>query len=298
MNLVLLFLIVLVSLILLIAVFDRLRSWMLPAYRRMNRNERIEEHGEQYQIGQRIDQWVRSIVPPHLYHKAEMYLSRNGQSSEWTVTKLIRSIVVASISGLLVCGLLILIYFSVPGVNPILILLALMMPPLYTMFPFLLFKSERKDFLARIMYQTAEFLDILEDELVRGSGSIEIALNTASAEMEGELRAILRKATKFLLKNPGNLEGTCKIIEEHIADPLYDQITLMMRQYHITGKAKSSLESLKKTCRKELERVHRQQTRDKSLMITVVSLGVIANLALLIGVPMLSRLTTQFLPFS
>lgn len=297
MNQVLFIAVLVLSCLLLTYLFLQLRVLVLPAYRRMARNEKVKEYGQNYKIGDRLDAWVKSVVPPLLYRKAELYLSRNGQSREWTVTKLIRSVVVASLSGLLVLFLLTLMYYSIPDANPGVLVMAILALPLYVAFPFLLFNSDRSDYLSKIIFQTPEFLDILHAELVRGSGSIDGAISEAASVMDGELRYVLLQASKFARNNPGNIEGLCTEIENHVNHPLYNRISLMLKQFHLTGRADSNIRALQDSCRNEVEKVHRQRTRLQTMMITIVALGVIANLALLIGVPMISKiLNIEFLP--
>jgi len=280
--------IVLLVLGLLYFFIDSARGLFLPGIRRMAKNERKKD--QLPPMGSRLETWVKSSLPAKTYENIELFLARNGQGSEWTVGKFARNLIGATLLGIVVCFLLILIYFTMDNANPLLIIIGLLSLVLYPLFPIFMFRAGRSDFLAKIILQTPEFLDILDAELVRGSGNIETAIFDAAHDMEGELKVLLRKVQRLLQKEPGNLDGMCKMIENHVAHPLYDQITLMFRQYNITGKAKSNIESLQKTCRIEIQGLHRSQTRQKTTLISVVAIGIIGNLAILVLLPIVGRM--------
>lgn len=277
--------------------FLYIRSELLPGARRLRKERDGRETGVDDTIALRIDLWVKTIVKKEIYDWLFIYLSKNGQSHDWTVPKAIRNIVVSLFIGIFFSGFFTLIYFTVPDANIGLLLLAIITLPMYPAMPLLLFKSRRNDFVAKIIYQTPELLDILEAELVRGSGNMETALERAQEDLDGELRMIMRHAYQHLQINRGDYDGACTIIEQTISIPLYDQVTQLLKQYRMTGRAKRNIDTLQKSCRVLINTTIRKQTQQKNLLITIVTIGILINLAILIGVPILYyMLNTQFFP--
>jgi len=270
-----------------------IRSEMLPGARRLRKNDQKKETAEieaADSVEDGLDRWVRIILSPAMYKRIELFLSQNGQSYEWTVPKAIRNIVVSVFIGFFFSGLLTLMYFSAPNASIGLIAIAVITLPFYPIMPILIFKSGRKDFVTKIIYETPELLDILEAELVRGSGNVEIALERAQRDLEGVLRNVMKSAYTYLLKSKYDYAGTYDLIEKQINVPLYDQVCKTLKQYHLTGKAQKSLGAIQRSCRTEIKRTIRQQTMQKNLLITVVAMGILVNLLLLIGVPLLSHM--------
>ncbi|MGN7457455.1 hypothetical protein ACTHPH_21810 [Paenibacillus pasadenensis] len=266
-------------------VLPMIRAAFLPAARRMRRELREPTRNEFEVAG--IDGFVQRILPAGWYGRLESYLIRNGQSYDWSPGKAIRNLAVSTLIGLAFSFFMVLSYFTFPERHVSFILIAILMLPVFPLLPILNFRMGRQDFVTRIIYQTPEFLDILETDLVHGTGNVETALTRARRELDGALQGVIEKAYLHLQHVPGDYPGAGEIIRKHIQVPLYDQMTHILSQYQLTGRAKRNIETLQRSCRVEIAGVIKKQTQKKNLLLTIVTMGLLVNLILLIGVPIL-----------
>lgn len=235
---------------------------------------------------------IRRVLPEQFRNWLKNKLYQTGQSYEWTVDKAIRMIFIGFLVG--AAASLFNIFAFLSTLNFVLLLNAVVAIIIGPLLPLLIFQSERSDFIARIIYQTPEFLDILETELVRGTGDIAIALQSAKDVLTGELRLILEESFFLIEEKNGGINNGLELIKTRINHPIYDQIIDALKQYQNTGKAKKILEILHDSIKEEVEEITKKQTSKKNIYLSIAAVGLLINLGILVGVPLLLTIIDEF----
>ncbi|KZE78175.1 hypothetical protein AV654_19560 [Paenibacillus elgii] len=265
-----------------------LREALLPGFRRFQRRSQGKDDQSSLSLSERYEHWLKKNLPESAYKWIENLLYQTGQSYNWTVGKAVRSITVSFLIGFLFFFFDLLLFLAANSPNRYLLLvvgfLVLVTAP---WIPIIKFKSERRDFVSRIIYQTPQYIDILESELVYGQGSIESSFEAAKNELDGELKLIMDEAHKHVLVERSVRGALDDIIKTRINHKLYDQIVVALHQYSVTNKAEKMMKSLHMSAKTAVNETIRKQTSQKNLTITVVSIGILINLTLLVGVPLL-----------
>lgn len=156
--------------------------------------------------------------------------------------------------------------------------------------PSLYILSSKKQHITRLVFSAGDFIDVLQKEIVYGSGSPQIALEKAKDESSGALRTILIEVNKQLEKDKGNYHQALTYLEKSAPHPLYKDVVLVLNTGYESGRFEKMFRSLQRSCKSTISEYIRKQTAARGLTITGVALILVMNMLILLMYPMLVTL--------
>lgn len=268
-----------------------LRLAFLPGRKQLNeKRKRYDIKGGNASLGDLVAHLTQVIIPKALYTRIETFIYQTGQFNEWTVPKVIRAIIVSFLFSLTGVVLILILYASVK--SWFLLIFAFLIAVIVPFYPLIIFRLERSEYIKRILFQTPEMLDIFESELVHGSGSIEMALKACVTELDGDLKRIMMDAYREIQKSNRGLHHGLKIIKDRVSHKIYDQFILMIEQYMLVGRASKMIDNLQSSLRIEINKIIKEETTKKNIMVLLVAIGIIVNLAILTCVPIFVQIVS------
>ncbi|MEC2400498.1 hypothetical protein ABES35_06310 [Bacillus subtilis] len=261
---------------------------MKPASKRL-KGHRKQSHNSLNSLDEKLISSLHRIIPNSIRIKVNNFIMGSGQSKDWSAEKLF---VLSPL--LFLIGCMFTIIFSVLLNNLAFLMVGVLFAVLLSSFPFLYILSAKKQYLSRLVFAANDFIDVLQKEMVYGSGNPQIALEKARQEATGDLRQILTEVNKQLEKDRGNYYQALIYLEKTVPHPLYKDIVLVLNTGYESGRYKKMFKSLQRNCKNTISETIRKQTASRGLMITSIALMLVVNLMILLLFPMIVTLFSQF----
>lgn len=285
-DIILIFLIILTT-ILGLLIYNKIYVLNLPGVKRLDKYHKEFNPSLSYKF--KFVTKLKEIIPSNTYQRIEDWLYLTGQISTWNVSKLLAFELVSLIAGIITS----LFLLTVSGFHPLAFILAFVLIIGMPAIPLLSFYLERNKFLTRTLYQAPEFIDVLEKELVQGSGNPMEALLRAEEELVGELKLIVKDINKYLSRNAGDFRQALHLLKRRVNHPIFDQIELVIVTGYDTGRMQKMFSTLHKNCKDAIEEIIKKETTKKNLIIACVTMGLLVNFFLLFGIPFLLDILDQ-----
>ncbi|MFT9494229.1 MULTISPECIES: hypothetical protein [Bacillota] len=291
------FLLVLIYSLIVIAalmVGKRVYAYSLPGMKRFRKNYR-KQIGLPVTYKDKSNKLIKNLVPKNIYDKLNDLLYQTGQiSDDWTVEKLIKNMAFMVFFGIVLS----FVFLSLSDFHPGMILISFVLVLCLPFGPIIIFYSKRNEYLSRMLYAAPDFIDVLEKEMVNGTGNPFKALEMAEKELIGELKIVLQGMNKALEKDKGNLNGAIHLLKRRVNHQLFDQIQLVITTGYDSGRYMKMFTSLHKSSKSAIEEVVRKQTARKNLLLACVGIGLVLNFSLLFLVPFVLDILGQLKVFS
>ncbi|CAF1786672.1 hypothetical protein NRS6110_04277 [Bacillus subtilis] len=269
---------------LLIVFVLNLNKSLKPASKRL-KGQRKRSQANLGELDEKLLGSLERIIPKSLRLKINKFIMGSGQEKDWPSEKLVLLSVLFFLIGCLFTILITIlskaIVFLILGI-PLAILLG-SLPSLYIL-------SSKKQHITRLVFSAGDFIDVLQKEIVYGSGSPQIALEKAKDESSGALRTILIEVNKQLEKDKGNYHQALTYLEKSAPHPLYKDVVLVLNTGYESGRFEKMFRSLQRSCKSTISEYIRKQTAARGLTITGVALILVMNMLILLMYPMLVTL--------
>ncbi|MEK5394009.1 hypothetical protein NSQ59_27295 [Margalitia sp. FSL K6-0131] len=265
----------------------------LPGIKRIRKNTAINEN-RAFSIKDKWYNFIKKMFPESMYKKFENLLYQTGRHKEsWTVEQVINYMLLILISMCLIT----VIFIKIAQNNPIMIVISIILTIMSPFMLIILTFMKRKEYIQRILYETPELIDVLEKEMVNGSGNPFHALEKAAEETTGDLKIILVDVNKELEKDKGNLIKGLQLLKTRINHSIYDQISMALSSGYDSGKYQKMFTLLHNNTRTITTEMIKKQTAEKNVLLACFSLGLLINFMMLFSIPILIQMLGQLTIF-